>query len=114
MGLAVLVAVTLAACAASPPVQEMSDARQAIAAAREAGAESYDPQGLQAAEAKLATAESDLQKRDYHSAARAAAAAKNAALDALLRSRTRRDAAGASGAAPGSATAPSPAASPAP
>lgn len=97
-----------AGCAASgPPVQEMSDARQAIAAAREAGAATLDNEGLRDAERKLAEAEAQLQQRMYWDARRLAVNAKETAIAALLRSRSLRDE--AASAAPASPVAPSPA-----
>jgi hypothetical protein len=84
----------LGACATAPPVQEMSDARQAIAAAREAGAESLAAERLQQAEALLATAETQLQTgipSSYWAARKAAIDAKETAFDALLISRDARD-----------------------
>ncbi|MBL8200452.1 MAG: DUF4398 domain-containing protein [Chromatiales bacterium] len=87
-----LCAVLLAACAATgPPVQEMSDARQAIAAAREAGAATFDSVGLQKAETQLAEAEAHLQHRVYWDARRLAVDAKETAIAALLRSRSVRE-----------------------
>lgn len=80
-------------CAASPPVQEMSDARQAIAAAREAGAHRYDGEGLRRAEGQLAEAETQLQRRIFWDARRLALDAKESAIGALLRSRSLREAA---------------------
>ena len=77
----------LAACATSPPVQEMSDARQAIAAAKEAGAETYAAEQLGDAEGKLASAEEHLQSGVYWLAKRDADDAKNTAFEALLTSR---------------------------
>ena len=82
-----------AACASTgPPVQEMSDARQAIAAAREAGAATYAGSGLQTAETRLAEAETQLQQRMYWEAKRLPLGAKESAIDALLRSRSLREA----------------------
>ena len=82
----------VAACAATgPPVQEMSDARQAIAAAREAGAATLDNEGLRNAELQLAEAEAQLQQRMYWDAKRLAVNAKETAIAALLRSRSLRD-----------------------
>ena len=81
----------LASCATAPPVQEMSDARQAIAAARQAGADQYASDQLKEAEAMLASAEDYLQSgtsNGYWSARRAALNAKDTALDALLVSRS--------------------------
>ena len=81
-----------AACAATgPPVQEMSDARQAIAAAREAGAATLDNEGLRNAELQLAEAEGRLQQRMYWDARRLAVESKETAIAALLRSRSLRD-----------------------
>jgi hypothetical protein len=96
---AVLLAL-LSGCATEPPVQEMSDARQAVAAAREAGAGQYAPAMLREAEARLSEAEQSLNRGDtapnWSFARRDALAAKEIALDALLRSREarERDAAG--------------------
>ena len=55
------IGVLLSACATAPPVQEMSDARQAIAAAREAGAGEFAPNELLKAEALLDGAEDYLE-----------------------------------------------------
>lgn len=85
----------LSACASTPPVQEMSDARQAIAAAREAGAEQYAAGQLARAVDLMGTAERDLQARLYHGARRAAVEAKDAAFDALLKARAARESGGA-------------------
>ena len=80
----VLVALlSLSACETAPPVQEMSDARQAIAVAREAGAEEFAAFHLRAAERYLASAEEALNKRAYNEARRDARQAKMKALDAL-------------------------------
>jgi hypothetical protein len=86
------VMLVVVACAAGPPVQEMSDARQAIAAAREAGAATYADAGLRAAEARLAQAEVQLNQRMYWEARRLAVDSKDAAIDALLRCRSLREA----------------------
>jgi len=77
-----LVTVGLAACAGAP-VQEMSNARQAIKAAREAGAEKLAPQPLNEAQALLERAERDLQNRSYRDARRNAVAARGKAAQAL-------------------------------
>ena len=79
-----LVAVlSLSACETAPPVQEMSDARQAIAVAKEAGAEELAAFHLKAAEDYLASAEEALNNRAYSEARRDAKQAKMKALDAL-------------------------------
>ena len=77
-----------------PPVQEMSDARQAIAAAREAGAETYASGQFQQAQESLVVAEGYLQtgtSSAYWQARKAAISAKEMAFDALLSSRNARD-----------------------
>lgn len=73
----------LASGCAGAPVQEMSNARQAIKAAREAGAERVVPQTMREAEALLDRAEGSLQRRAYRDARRDAVAAKNKAGEAL-------------------------------
>ena len=73
----------LAACASGPPVQEMSDARQAIAVAREAGASEHAPTDLRAAEDYLDSALRNLSKKAYDQARLDAVEAKNKALAAL-------------------------------
>lgn len=83
---AFLVALGLAACAGAP-VQEMSNARQAIRAARDAGAAKAAPQTLNEAQALLDRAEGNLQRRDYREARRDAVAARDKASEALSVSR---------------------------
>jgi uncharacterized protein DUF4398 len=75
-------ALALAACAGAP-VQEMSNARQAIRAARDAGAERTAPQKLNEAEALLIRAEDSLERRAYREARRDAIAARDKAAEAL-------------------------------
>ena len=85
----------LAACAGAP-VQEMSNARQAIKAAREAtGTSVTAPASLIEAEALLIRAEDSLQKRAYKEARRDAIAARGKAAEALSSSRTANDRNGA-------------------
>jgi len=74
---------SLTACETTPPVQEMSDARQAIAVAKEAGAEEYAAFHLKAAEDYLDTAKKALDDGAYSEARRNAKHAKVKALDAL-------------------------------
>ncbi len=73
----------LAGCASGPPVQEMSDARQAIAAARGAGASEATSPDLYAAQAAITRAESHLQAQEYVRARYAALQAKRHAALAL-------------------------------
>lgn len=74
---------SLTACETTPPVQEMSDARQAIAVAKEAGAAELAAFHLRAAENYLASAEEKLGEHAYNQARRDAKQAKMKALDAL-------------------------------
>lgn len=86
----------LTACAGAP-VQEMSNARQAIKAARDAtGNSAATPASLIEAEALLIRAEDRLQKREYKEARRDAIAARGKAAEALSSSRTANDNNGAS------------------
>lgn len=81
----------LAGCATTPPVQEMSDARQAIAAAREAGAEALATLQLRSAEDLLRSAEAFLEvgtSNAYWQARKAAIGAKERAFEAFLASRS--------------------------
>jgi len=73
----------VAGCTASAPVQEMSDARQAITAAKEAGAAEYAADELDAAVEFLNSAENYLKNDSFLFARRDAIAAKSKALDAL-------------------------------
>jgi hypothetical protein len=77
-----LAALLISACA-GPPVQEMSDARQAIAAAEQAGAESAAPAQIHRAQSLLRDAEFKLQKKAYNGARKDARMAKDKAVEAL-------------------------------
>ena len=81
-----LVCLSLAACA-GPPVQEMSDARQAIEAAEEAGALEHAPMQLRFARDLINSAETKLSKRAYNQARRDARLAREKAVEALNMSR---------------------------
>ena len=82
-GLLLGAALFVAGCETAPPVQEMSDARQAIAVAREAGAEELASIHLKAAEFYLKSAEEKLNNQDFLQARYDAKQAKMKALDAL-------------------------------
>lgn len=85
--------VSLSACTGAP-VQEMSDARQAIAAARAAGAAERAPEQFAQATNSLSRAEAALQRHDYGTARSQAALARTRALEALRlanRDRARSD-----------------------
>ena len=77
------VAAMLSACVTSPPVQEMSDARQAIAAAEAADAQRLAPESLDAAREYLVEAERFLQQEAYGAARTNAVRARNRAMAAL-------------------------------
>ncbi|HNP37754.1 MAG TPA: DUF4398 domain-containing protein [Woeseiaceae bacterium] len=81
-GGAVVLLALLGACETTPPVQEMSDARQAIAVARDAGAEAYAKVQLQDALRHLESAEHELSSEEYKAARRDALLAKAKALEA--------------------------------
>src|SRR5277367_5448050 len=73
----------LVACSSGPPVQEMSDARQAIAAAGTAGATTANSPQYAAAQAAISRAETHLQAQEYVRARFAALQAKQHAAAAL-------------------------------
>jgi outer membrane murein-binding lipoprotein Lpp len=73
----------LIGCGSGPPVQEMSDARQAIAAARVAGATETTSPDLYAAQAAIVRAEKHLEAQEYVRARLAAQQAKRHAAAAL-------------------------------
>jgi len=72
----------LSGCSVAP-VQEMSDARQALYAAEQAGAADYAAESLLRAQTLLHNAESKLSQRRYKEARKEANAAKAEALVAL-------------------------------
>lgn len=73
--------VLLAACAAAP-TQEMSDARQSVQAAHDAGADKFASQNLSNAEEYLKKAERELELRFFSRARHDAIVAKSEALKA--------------------------------
>lgn len=73
----------MSACETAPPVQEMSDARQAIAVAREADPNADAARELESAESYLESAEKELNQRNYTQARAAALEAKARALRSL-------------------------------
>lgn len=80
---AVLAALLILAGCQSAPVQEMSDARQAISVAKKAGAAELAPTDLKAALDYLHSAEGFISERRYDMARRDAVNAKASALEAL-------------------------------
>ncbi len=89
---AVLAALFVVAGCQTAPVQDMSDARQAITVARDAGAEEHAADDLKAAVVYLQSAENFLYKREYDLARRDALQAKSSALDALRRTEDSEEA----------------------
>jgi hypothetical protein len=79
---AALLCVALVSGCAGWPVQEMSNARQAIVAAEKAGAEKYAPQTLAEAQRLLASAKSHSNKGDYRTAREEAEQAREKAIEA--------------------------------
>jgi Domain of unknown function (DUF4398) len=84
-----LLALVIAGCVTAPPVQEMSDARQAISAAEQANAGRVAADTLADARRFLAEAEQQIQEQAYGPARMNAMRAKNRALLALRSTRTR-------------------------
>ncbi len=74
--------VMLVPACASVPVQEMSNARQALEAARQAGAETGASKELQSAEILLNSAEQALQEGDYKQARKDAEASRDQSVKA--------------------------------
>jgi hypothetical protein len=81
--IAVFVGIACLVGCISPPVQEMSNARQAIAAARAAGATEGTSPDYYAAQAAIARAEKHLEAQEYTRARLAALEAKRHAGAAL-------------------------------
>jgi hypothetical protein len=84
-GVVVVLLLAIGGCVTGPPVQEMSDARQAIAVAKDAGAAEFATAELSAAVAYLESAQEKLSERHYKAARQDAKLAKDSALDALTR-----------------------------
>jgi len=90
-GVVALGTLLLASCA-SAPVQEMSNARQAIRAAQDAGAANKAPATLTEAQGALNRAEGLLHKKFYRAARHSAEEAHTKALAALEQTRgTQRE-----------------------
>ena len=76
-----------------PPTKERKQAEEALAAARAAGAETYAPERLQAAEAALQKYEGAVASRDYREALNFALDARDGAYAAASRAATEKAAA---------------------
>jgi outer membrane murein-binding lipoprotein Lpp len=88
--MAVIIGVACLVGCAGAPVQEMSDARQAIAAARVAGATSATSPELYAAQAAITRAEAHLQAQEFTRARLAAKEAKDHATAALANANSQQ------------------------
>jgi hypothetical protein len=77
-----LIGAALVSGCAGWPVQEMSNARQAIVAAQKAGAERYAPEMLAEAQDLLASAKSHSSNGDYRTARDEAEQARDKAIEA--------------------------------
>lgn len=86
-----LAVLTVAGCVTAPPIQEMSDARQAISAAEQADAQRVAADALDDARRFLAEAEQQIQEQAYGPARMNAVRAKNRAALALRSTRARSD-----------------------
>jgi hypothetical protein len=80
--LAALLAVALVAGCAGAPVQEMSDARQAVKAANKADAKQYAPELMTEAEALIKSASANIRKGEYRVARDEAEQAREKAMEA--------------------------------
>jgi hypothetical protein len=88
----VAIALLLAGCAIDPPVQEMSDARQAIVAAEAADADHWARNEISAARRFLAEAEQDIAAGAYGPARSNALRSQDRAVRALRVSQAAQDA----------------------
>jgi hypothetical protein len=82
VALPLVVVAGFSACVSAPPVQEMSDARQAIEAAVEADASRLAPESLGDARRYLEEAEQQIQQQAYGPARMNAVRARNRAAQA--------------------------------
>lgn len=85
------VALFLVSCAVAPPVQEMSDARQAIVAAEAASADRFARNEISAAREFLAEAEEDIAAGAFGPARSNALRAQDRAVRALRLSQAAAD-----------------------
>lgn len=89
----VCAALALTLACSGPPAKERHQADDAIAAARAAGAETYAPDDLRAAEAALQKYDAAVAQRDYRQALDAAIDARDRGYAAAKLAQTTRDAA---------------------
>ena len=79
----ILMTLSVMSCSISPPVQEMSDARQAITAAEVVDASEHAPMQMGNARRFLEEAEAHIKQQQYGLARSMARIAKNSAVEAL-------------------------------
>jgi hypothetical protein len=72
----------IAGCAVTPPVQEMSNARQTLLAAKEARADTFSPSQMREAQLMMDKATGAMEKGDYPQAREMAVTAQKLALKA--------------------------------
>lgn len=80
--MAALLFIALVTGCAGAPVQEMSDARQAVKAAHKADADKYAPELLAQAEALIKSASANIRKGEYRVARDEAEQAREKAMEA--------------------------------
>jgi len=85
-----LLVLVFAGCA-SPPVQEMSDARQAVEAAIHSGAASAAPEKMNSAQTELKMAERLLRDHQFNAARHYARNARAKAMDAQAIAQSKAD-----------------------
>ena len=79
--ISLMIVFTLSACASLPPLQEMSNARQTIAAAKEMNSTAEQSQKIQEAERLLSRAERRMEVNLYESARQDALRAQKEAIE---------------------------------
>ncbi len=89
-GINILSCSLIVGCAATPPTQEMSDARQSVEAAKSVGAGKHAPVALDSAQHLLSKAQNDLEAGDFAEAQKEAIAAREAARQAVSISQTKQ------------------------
>jgi Domain of unknown function (DUF4398) len=80
--MAALLVIALVTGCAGAPVQEMSDARQAVKAAHKAGADQFAPDLMAEAQRLLASAKTNVSKGEYRMARDEAEQAREKAMEA--------------------------------
>jgi len=105
---AALLGAVLASGCAGWPVQEMSNARQAIVAAQKAGADQYAPEAMAEAKRLLASAKTNANNGDYRTARDEADQARERAIEARRAAEQAKAPAKAPDPTPGPSSSPNP------